>query len=96
MQMFHLPSKLEILDPFWDLPQQLLKDWGRTPLFSPISLCTHIQSMPFFRLTAAIYPTGEESTAAHPTCRVRRVVAAPKWSLFLGMVRQRRTVRSIL
>ena len=47
MQMFRLPSNLETLDPFWDLPQRLLKDWGRTPLFSPISLCTHIQSMPF-------------------------------------------------
>ncbi len=42
MRMFHLPSKLEILDPFWDLPQRLLKDWGRTPLFfAHLSLHPH-------------------------------------------------------
>src|SRR6266581_7125899 len=58
MRMFHLPSKLEILDPFWDLPQRLLKDWGRTPLFfALLSLHPHLKHA-IFCLTAAIYPAG--------------------------------------
>jgi len=42
MRMFRLPSNLETLDPFWDLPQRLLKDWGRTRLFfAHLSLHPH-------------------------------------------------------
>src|SRR5260221_8271060 len=56
MRMFHLPSNLEILNPFWDFPQRLLKVWGRPLLFfAHLSLHPHPKHA-IFRLTVVIYP----------------------------------------
>lgn len=96
MRMFHFPSNLEILDPFWDLPQRPLKDWGKTPLFfTLLSLHPHPEHA-ISRLTVAIYPA--------PGPRVRRTyhlwsseeASLPRHGLpsvsSKMIVRQRRTV----
>src|SRR5260221_3278246 len=86
MGMFHLPSNSELLDPFWDLPQRLLKDWGRTSLFfAHLSLHPHPKHA-ISRLTAATYPAG--ARAKSPPLHIPPAEFDESW--------QRRTVHSIL
>src|SRR5260221_10437382 len=83
MGMFHLPSNLEILDPFWDFPQRLLKDWGRTSLFLPISLCTHIQSMPFPISWRPHTPWAPRPTVHRCTSHLRSLMSRGSTVLFI-------------